>query len=171
MNGIAETKFQGPVLDAAEKALATGAACHILVWVPAGTENMVKNLLEKACCERTISLTGECRAADGYFRTVLRLHSAHCGLRNLNYATRTPQEREIIRTVESACRSGDYQEIGVVLGIYKDTGVRERFCEVLERRDYPAGDIGAGRRYTTAFVDLVALVISRCSGSRDQVPA
>ena len=60
-----------PVMSAAKKALETGKAHHILIWIPEASENMLKNLLEKACCEcriqrmdMIISLTGISQQSD-----------------------------------------------------------------------------------------------------------
>jgi len=77
-----------PVIIAAKRALETGEAQHILVWVPEESANTLKNLLERACCERTIRKEEHDRTADWYFETVNRLHSRYYGPENMSICRR-----------------------------------------------------------------------------------
>jgi hypothetical protein len=83
-----------PVMSAAKRALETGEAQHILIWVPEESANTLKNLLERACCERTIRKDAHDRtAADWYFETVNRLHSRYYGPHNLSISTKPVDEK------------------------------------------------------------------------------
>ena len=82
-----------PVMSAAKRALETGDAHHILVWIPEESANTLKNLLERAWCERTIRKDAHNRTADWYFKTVNRLHSRHYGLNNLSISKKQPEKK------------------------------------------------------------------------------
>ena len=65
------------VMSAAKRALETGNAHHILVLIPEESANTLKNLLERAWCERTIRKDTHAQTVAWYFETVNRLSSRH----------------------------------------------------------------------------------------------
>ena len=156
----------GPLMRAALKALETGDAGHILIWIPADSENTLRNILEKACCDRTIHPKARSPVADWYFLTVSRLHSRCYGLQDLNMSTKTPEEKKIICLAERTCRSGNFPEITREIPDTPDGEIQRQFSIVMRMKDFDPKDTAAGRAWVTAFTDLIALVNRIRSGSR-----
>jgi hypothetical protein len=155
----------GPVMSAAKKALETGKAHHILIWIPEASENTLKNLLEKACCERRIQMDGHNHIIDWYFATVRRFHFVCYGPRNLNISIKRPEEKTIISLVEKACESGNFEEIATVIPDTPAGEPRQRFNDVMTKRNYGVENIAAGRVYVSASTDFIAFVNRLRSGS------
>ncbi len=152
-------------MSAAKRALDTGNAQYILIWIPEESENTLKNLLEKVCCEHNIQKDVHDHIVDWYFKTVNRLHSVYCGPRNLNLSTKAPEEKKIIFLVEKACESGNFKEITTVIQDTPDGEMRQRFNDLMKKRNYHVENIASGRLYVSAFTDFIAFVNNRCSGS------
>jgi hypothetical protein len=156
----------GPVMRAAKMALETGNADHILIWVPEESENTLKNLLEKTCCERTTQRKARNHSIEWYLQTINRLHSEYYRPHDLNISTKTPEERKTILLVERACETGNFDEIATVMQITSDEEIRQRFNDVLNKSNYDMDNIAAGRAYVSAFTDFIACINSLRSGSR-----
>jgi hypothetical protein len=120
--------YKGPVMSAAKRALETGNAQYILIWIPEESENTLKNLLEKVCCERNTQKVAYDHIIDWYFNTINRLYSVYCGPRNLNISTKVPEEKKIIFRVEKACESGILKDITTVIQDTLDGEMRQRSC-------------------------------------------
>ena len=157
--------YKGPVLSAAKRALETGNADYILIWIPEESENTLKNLLEKVCCEINIHKNACDDIVDWYFNTVNRLHTVYCGPHNLNLSTKAHAEKKIIYLAERACKSGNYQDITSVIQDTPDGEMRQRFNDVIKKRNYRAENIAAGRVYVSAFTDFIVFVKNQCAGS------
>ena len=152
-----------PMMSAAKRALETGNAHHILVWIPEESENTLKNLLERAHCERTTGKDAHSNTVDWYFETINRLHSMYYGPHNLSISTKLPEEKAIILLVERACESGNFEEITTVITDTSAGEMRQCFNEVIKKRNYDA--ITAGRVCVSAFTDFIAFVNKLPSGS------
>jgi len=154
-----------PVMSAAKKALETGKAHYILIWIPEESENTLKNLLEKVCCTLNTQKDGNDHIVDWYFETIKRLHSGYYGSRNLNIPTKTPEEKTIIFLVERACESGNFEVITTIIPDTPAGEMRQRFNDVMKKRNYTVENITDGRVYVSAFTDFIAFVNSLRSGS------
>jgi hypothetical protein len=155
----------GPVISAAKRALETGNAHYILIWIPEESENTVKNLLEKAYCERYTQKNAYNHIVDWYFETINHLHSVHYGPYNLTISTKAPEEKTIIFLVERTCESGNFEEITTVIQDTPSGEMRQRFNDVMKKRNYGVENIAAGRVYVSAFTDFIAFVNNLRSGS------
>ena len=148
----------GPVMRAAKMALETGNANYVLIWVSEKSENTLKNLLEKTCCEHSSQKNMQNRAIDWYFETVNRFHLAN---RRMLYTCLKPgglEESPIVLKVERAIETGNFEEIiGVIPNIHAGN-VKQRFHHVMDKRNYDLNNIAAGRAYVSAFFDFIGYV-------------
>ncbi len=152
-------------MNSAERALMTGDVRHILAWVPEESENTLKNLLERACCERTVNGGGQSLIADWYFRRVLHLHEALYRQENLDISTKTPEEKKIIFLVEKACKSGNFEEITAVIQDTPSGEMRDCFRDVLTKRNNSEKSYSAGRAYVSALAGFISLAKNLQAGS------
>ena len=156
---------KGPLMNAAEKALETGEARHILAWVPVESENTMKNLLERACCERTVKKRGSSLTADWYYRTVSHLHSVSYGQENIDITTKTEEEQKIIFLVESACESGNFEKITAAIPDTPAGDLRQRFNDILTKRKDGVETNADGRAYVSALTGLIVCAKNLHAGS------
>lgn len=155
----------GPGMDAAKKALETGKAHHILIWIPEELKSTLKNFLEKACCERNTRKNVHGHAVDWHFQTIHRLQSLYYGPHNLNITTKEPEEKAIILLVERACEGGNFEEITTVIPDTPTGDMPQRFNDVMKKKNYDVENIAAGRVYVSAFTDFIVFVNNLRSGS------
>lgn len=155
----------GPVMRAAKMALETGNANYVLIWVPEGLENTLKNLLEKTCCKRSARKNMQIHAIDWYFESVNRLHCSygwpHCLGMNSERANETP----IGLIAERAFETGNFEEIIGFIPNTQTGNVRQRFHNVMSKRNYNVNDIAAGRAYVSAFIDFISYLYNLQSGN------
>jgi len=148
----------GPIMKAAQMALETGNANYILIWVPEESENALKNIFEKTCCERSVRKNMQNRTIDWYFETVNRLHFTNKGASHSCLKQGDRDESPIVPMMERAIETGNFEEI---IGIIPNThaaDVRERFHHVMDKSNYDRNNIAAGRAYVSAFIDFLTYV-------------
>lgn len=150
---------EGPLKRAAERALETGDARHIIIWVPEESANTVRNLLERVCCEQRDN--PHAPVTGWYFRTVARLSAGFGAPGGMSAPALTPEERRLLQLVDHACGSGDLHDLIPAVPDIPDGRIREQFLRVMEKRDFPVMDLAAGRDYAAAYAGLVALVVNR----------
>lgn len=73
--------LDGPVVRAAQLALATGEVARILPYVPAATEDEIVAAFELALAVRTLTPDARILADTAFFETVVRVHRAGEGHR------------------------------------------------------------------------------------------
>jgi hypothetical protein len=154
--------YPGPMMKAARMALESGNARHILIWVPEGSENTLKNLLEKACCER---YSQKSKAADWYFETVQRLHrsgmqSNYSGIEDVIFG-----EIPVIRKADEAIETGNFEQLSGLVPVMDISELRQRFDTIREMRNYP--DLSAGRTFVSAYLEFM-LYLYKLSGTQKE---
>ena len=147
--------MDGPVVRAAQDALAAGDVRPVLVWVQKADEEEVRRAFEKTVAVR--KLTPEARElADQYFfETVVRIHRAGEGA---PFDGLKPGGRDLgpaIPAADRALESGSVQPVEKLLTAAVVAGVRERFREAQEAKAHKAHDVDAGRRYVRAYVTFI----------------
>jgi hypothetical protein len=132
-NGFTLRFVQRSGYEGGQIALATGNANFVLMWVPEELENILKNILEKTCCERSIRKNMQNRTIDWYFETVNRLHSANDGALYSCLKHGRRDEIPIVPMMERAIETGNLEKI---LGFIPNTllaDMRERFHHVMDK--------------------------------------
>jgi hypothetical protein len=151
-------EIQGPVMNAAKMALETGNVNYVLIWVPEESENTLKNLLEKTCCERSSRKNMQNQALDWYFETVNRFHSAGRWSDYLNMKFEGLNKKPIVLKVERAIETGNFEEIRGFIPVTYVGDAKQRFQHVMNKRNYSVNNIAAGRAYVSAFYDFIGYV-------------
>lgn len=145
----------GPVVRAAQKALATGNVNYVLIWVPEESEKEVQEVFGRVMRSRTAGDEARNAVDDWFFETVIRLHRAGEGAAFTGLKPAGLDEGPIVPRAEKAIESGDPGEtIGIILSeLEKD--LTRRFHRVMETRDYDIDDVPLGREFIKAFIDWV----------------
>jgi len=144
--------MDGPVVQAAQKALESRNVNLVLIWVPKADEREVKELFPKVLNVR--KLTPEARElADRYFfETLVRVHRAGEGA---PYTGLKPAGRDLGPIIPAADRAIDSRRVEPLLRLLPQQA-RQRagqlFQDVLEKKSYDPNDVEAGRQYVRAYV-------------------
>ena len=146
-------------------AMETGNANYILIWIPKESENTLRNLLERTCCENRSRKNTQNRAIDWYFKSVNRLHCMYGWPYYLDMKAERSDEKTITLMVERAFETGNFEEINRIIPTTHSGYVRERFHNVMVKRNYSVDDVAAGRAYVSAFIAFIAYLHSLSSGS------
>lgn len=150
--------LDGPVVNAARKALATNNVNYVLVWVQKGNEPELRAVFQQTLAVRKLNPESRALADRHLFETVVRLHRAGEGA---PYNGLQPAGRDLgpaIPAADRAVESGDLGDVEKLL--IKDIrgGLAEAFEPVKARRNYDPNDLDAGRQYVKAYVEYVHFV-------------
>ena len=150
--------LDGPVVKAAQKALATGDVSPVLIWVRAQDEAEIKEAFEKTLAVRKLS--GEAKElSDRYFfETLVRIHRAGEGA---PYTGLKPAGRDLGPAIPAADKAVESGRLEPLLGLLTDAmadGLKRAFADVLAKKEFASDDIERGRRYVEAYVAFLHFV-------------
>jgi hypothetical protein len=146
--------LDGPVVSAARKALDSGNANLVLVWVQKKDEAEIRNAFQKARNVRRAG--GEAKEfADMYFfETLVRLHRAGEGAPYTGLKPAGTIE-PVVSAADKAIEAGQLQPLAKVIIDRTEKGLHAHFDEVMAKRKYNTNDVEAGRAWSSAYVEFV----------------
>ena len=150
--------LDGPVVQAALRALASSNANLVLVWVQKEHEAEVKKAFARTLAVRKLGADAKELADLYFFETVVRIHRAGEGA---PYTGLKPAGQNLdpsIPVADAALRDGKLQPLLGFLSQHVDRGVREHFEAAMKRRDFDQNDVEAGRRFVKAYVEYIHCV-------------
>lgn len=150
--------MDGPVVQAAQRALAKGDVNLVLIWVKDNDESEIRNAFAKTLAVR--KLNPEARElADLYFlETFVRIHRAGEGA---PYTGLKPAGRDLgpaIPAADKAIETGAVEPLVKMITSHSEHGIHERFQNVTAAKKFSAQDVNAGRNYVKAYVEFVHYV-------------
>jgi hypothetical protein len=149
--------MDGPVAQAAQKALETGDVNLVLIWVLKDDEGEIKNAFRKTLAVRKLNL--QAKEPDMYFfETLVRVHRAGEGE---PYTGLKPAGRSVdpaIVAADTAIESGKVEPLLKILTETLETEVREKFKAVTAKKKFQTDDVEAGREYVEAYVPFVSYI-------------
>ncbi len=144
--------MDGPVVKAAQQALADGNVNLVLIWVQPDNEGTIKAAFGKTLTVRRLSPEARELADTYFFETLVRIHRAGEGAA---YTGLKPAGRDlgpVIPAADKAIADGRVEPLLRLLPSAAQAGVRKHFKEVLARKDFKEDDVQAGRAYVAAYV-------------------
>ena len=147
--------MDGPVVQAGQKALATGELDYALVWIRAESEPELRTAFQHAVAVR--KLTPEARElADRYFlETLVRLHRAGEGEPYTGLKPAGTDASPAIRAADRAVQTGSVRGARELVTDAVGAGLNQRFAKVMATRGYRVHDVAAGREYVAAYVVFI----------------
>lgn len=150
--------LDGPVVKAAQRALETGDASLVLMWVAAADEAEILAAFENTRAVRGLDSRVQALADRYFFETVVRVHRAGEGA---PYSGLKPANLDLGPAIPAADRAllagSPAAVIELVTAAFQD-GLKRYFDEVMEAKAWRAGDVAAGRRFVKAYVEYVHYV-------------
>ena len=150
--------MDGPVVKAARQALATGNVNLVLIWVQRTDEAEIRRAFLKTLAVRKVNPEARDLADLYFFETLVRIHRASEGE---PYTGLKPAGRDLgpaIPAADKAIEDGSVEPLVKLLMEVATTGVRERFQQVVARKNFAKDDVNAGREYVKAYVEFVHYV-------------
>ena len=150
--------LDGPVVKAAQKALATNNVNLVLIWVQKERESELKALFRETMAVRKLSPESKALADRNLFETLVRLHRAGEGA---PYTGLKPAGRDLgpaIPAADRAIETGGTAALEALLIKNLRAGLRGAFGRVQARKNYDVNDVAAGREYVKAYVEYIHFV-------------
>jgi hypothetical protein len=147
--------LDGPVVQAARKAIASGDVNVVLAWVQPDQEPAIRQAFLQTMSVRTLNAAAEKLADTWFFETLVRIHRAGEGA---PYEGLKPAGADVpgaIRAADKAVATGDLQTLEKTLTVALQQGLRERFSRVLQWKGYHPANVNDGRKYVAAYVDFI----------------
>lgn len=150
--------MDGPVVIAAQKALASGDINLILVWVQLENEKEIRQAFERTLAVRKVNAEARELADMYFFETLVRIHRAGEGA---PYTGLKPAGRDLgpaIPLADQALTSGKVEALVKLVSDETTRGLTERFDHAAKARNYSTADVEAGRDYVRAYVTFIHYV-------------
>ncbi len=150
--------MDGPVVQAAIKALDTGDVNLVLVWVSEKDENQIREAFQKT--EKVRKLNAQARElADHYFfETLVRIHRAGEGAPYTGLKPAGLVLEKGIDAAEHAITEGKIESIHKELSPVLHQNLEKRFHHLMEKKNYSPSDVSTGREYVAAYVEFIHYV-------------
>ena len=150
--------LDGPVVEAARKALETGEVNLVRIWVQKPDQAEIKRAFDQAQAVRKLSAEAR-KVADRYFfETLVRIHRAG---EDAPFTGLKPAGRDLgpaIPAADNALRDGNIDGVLKLLTDSLKRGVREHFQRTRVAKDFDRNDVDAGRNFVKAYVEYIHCV-------------
>lgn len=150
--------LDGPVVKAAQKALATNNVNLVLIWIQKESEPELKAVFQQTMGVRKLSPEGKALADRNLFETLVRLHREG---ESAPYTGLTPAGRDLgpaIPAADHAIESGGTAALEALLMKNLRAGLHDAFARVQAKKNYDVNDVAAGREYVKAYVEYIHFV-------------
>lgn len=144
--------MDGPVVQAAQKALQTGEAHHVLPFVPASAEGEARSAFESTMKARAAGGAAAAVADRWFYETCVRLHRAGEGAPFTGVKPAGLGFGPVVPRAEEALRTGDLVPLYKFLTHELHEALHERFEAARSLRTFAERDVAAARAYTSAML-------------------
>ena len=150
--------MDGPVVKAAQAALAKGDVNLVLIWVRKDDEADIRRAFDQAVAVRKLSAQARDLADTYFFETLVRIHRAAEGA---PFTGLKPAGRDLgpaIPAADQALNSGNLVPLTNLLVEQTRAGLLERYKQALAAKNFKTQDISAGREYVERYVTFIHYV-------------
>jgi hypothetical protein len=150
--------LDGPVVQAAQKAIATGDVNLALIWVQKSDEDQITKAFKATLAVRKLNPEARELADTHFFETLVRLHRAGEGA---GFTGLKPAGRDLglaIPAADKALRDGNMNDLKQLLVDAVNHGVSEHFAKAMSKRDFDKTNVEAGREFVKAYVEYIHCV-------------
>ena len=143
--------LDGPVVETAKKALASGDVTSLLKWVPADDEQMIRTAFQKTLEVRKLGTQARDLADMYFFETLVRIHRAGEGAPYTGLKPVTAVD-PAVALADKALENGSVDKLVNTRTDATAKGIRERFQRALEASKHADESVAAGREFVKAYV-------------------
>ncbi|OGF63667.1 MAG: hypothetical protein A2Y62_02135 [Candidatus Fischerbacteria bacterium RBG_13_37_8] len=150
--------MDGPVIQAAKKALETGDVSLVLIWVQKDDETAIRKAFERTIAVRKLNAEAKEFADMYFFETLVRIHRAGEGFPYTGIEPAGTDVGPAVSAADKALETGSREKLINFISDEIKHGIEKHFKEALEKKNYKKDDISAGREYVKAYVEYVHYV-------------
>lgn len=150
--------MDGPVVKAAQKALATGDVNLVLIWVQKEDEQEIRDAFGRTLAVRNLGEDARELADLYFFETLVRIHRAGEGA---PYTGLKPAGRDLGPAIPLADSVLITRDIAPLVNLITDEarrGLLERFERAMVAGNFSTDDLEAGREYVRTYVTFIHYV-------------
>lgn len=147
--------MDGPVVQAARRALAAGDVKLVLPWVQQDKEPGIRAAFVQAMKVRALDSAAQKLADTWFFETLVRVHRAGEGAPYDGLKADASAFGPALLAADKAIASGDLQGLEKTLTTAVSQGLRQRFARVRDAQAHAAHSVEAGRQYVAAYVEFI----------------
>lgn len=150
--------LDGPVVQAAQRALETGDVNLVLIWVQKTDEDEIRKAFSQTSVVRKLSPEARELADRWFFETLVRVHRTGEGA---PFTGLKPAGRDLgpaIPAADKALRDGNVESLVKLLTTTIQDRVRDHFNEALTKQRFAKDDLAAGRAFVKAYVEYIHCV-------------
>jgi hypothetical protein len=147
--------MDGPVVKAAQKALATRNVNFVLIWVQKENEPELNAAFKQSLRVRRLGRDARELADKYFFETLVRLHRAGEGEPYTGLKPAGTNIVPIIRVLDKAIDSGSAVQLMSEIPPAAKADVEEQFKQVIGLKKYDINNVEAGRRYVKSYVTFI----------------
>ena len=147
--------LDGPVVMAARQALEAGDVRPALVWVRAEDAAEIREAFERSREVRALGEEARELADLHFFETLVRIHRAGEGAPYTGLKPAGTDQGPVIPLADRALADGDPAALLERLSAELAEQLETQFALARAARDYPAGDVEAGREFVEAYVRYI----------------
>jgi len=147
--------LDGPVVKAAQKALAEGNVNLVLIWVQKDNEADIKHAFEKTLAVRKLNAEAKELADLYFFETLVRIHRAGEGA---PYNGLKPAGQDLGPAIPAGDKALETGNIAPVLELLSENmkhGLSNHFKEAVAKKKFDKNDVEAGRAFVKAYVEYI----------------
>ena len=150
--------LDGPVVQAAQKALEMIDVNLVLIWVQKTDEDEIRKAFSRTVTVRKLSPEARELADRWFFETLVRVHRAGEGA---SFTGLKPAGRDLgpaIPAADKALRENSPELLVKLLTTAIEDRVREHFNEALAKKKFASDDLKAGREFVKAYIEYIHCV-------------
>lgn len=151
-------RLDGPVVKAAQDALATGDAGRVLIWVTAADEAEARRAFERTRVVRALGADARELADRFFFETIVRLHRAGEGEPFTGVKPAGLDPGPAITAAERALSSGSVTPALQLVLPAVERGLRQHFADASRTKPSAGASVDAGREHVRAYVQFLHYV-------------
>jgi hypothetical protein len=150
--------MDGPVVKAAQKALATGNANLVLIWVQKKDEAQIKERFRQTLAVRRLNREARNLADNYFFETLVRLHRAGEGEPYTGIEPAGTDLGPVIPLADKALQDGSAEALLKLFATPAQADIQMRLQDVKARKNFNENDVEAGREFVKAYVSFMHYV-------------
>lgn len=150
--------MDGPVVKAAQKALASGDVNLVLIWVQKADEQQIREAFDRTLAVRELGAEARELADMYFFETLVRIHRAGEGA---PYTGLKPAGRDLGPAIPLADQVLITGEIDLLVNLITEEmrkGLLDMFEHAMNASHYAQADVAAGREFVRAYVTFIHYV-------------
>ena len=149
--------LDGPVVETARQALASGDVTPLLKWVSIKDEQLIRTAFQNTLDVRKLGGKAQELADMYFFETLVRIHREGEGASYTGLKAGSEID-PAVALADKALETGSVEKLTGVLTDAADKGIRARFNRALETKKHADESVSAGREFVEAYVTFTHYV-------------